>query len=558
MKKRAEINSREILIIGIISLIFCLTFVSAASTMTAPVSYGNYTSPLTFTVIYDGRNPQNMTNVTCYYNSTGGVANVFALNITNTTSYQTTFTGTAVLTTESNLYNITCLLQNGSSADGFTTNASFYATNITIDNTYPLISIVSPANNTNSSDNTLDINYTFTELNPSTCWYSNDSMATNTTLASCGTNITDITWTEGKHNVTIWVNDSAGNVNFSYVAFTITPAISIVSPANNINSTNINLNVNYTVSGQKFCWYSNDSMTANTTLASCTNITITWSEGRHNVTIWANNSAGNVNFSYVAFTIDITAPTITFNCSKTRFSEGESIGSCPCTATDNYDSNPTVSADQQVTTNAGTYTVTCTATDNVGNAGSSPITYTVEASGGNVVSGTSGGGTTYTNTFVEDTKEFSEIKEVSRELGTKNRIRIKINNIKHEVGVKALTTSTATIEVSSTPQTAILSIGDTRRFDVTSDDYYDLSVTLNKIANNKASITLKSIYEKVTTETAAPQEQGKEQAAAAAQTQPETGTLETKSNTVVWVIVGIIVVLILVGIGYGIKKKKRR
>ena len=472
MKKRAEINSREILIIGIISLIFCLTFVSAASTMTAPVSYGNYTSPLTFTVIYDGRNPQNMTNVTCYYNSTGGVANVFALNITNTTSYQTTFTGTAVLTTESNLYNITCLLQNGSSADGFTTNASFYATNITIDNTYPLISIV--------------------------------------------------------------------------------------SPANNINSTNINLNVNYTVSGQKFCWYSNDSMTANTTLASCTNITITWSEGRHNVTIWANNSAGNVNFSYVAFTIDITAPTITFNCSKTRFSEGESIGSCPCTATDNYDSNPTVSADQQVTTNAGTYTVTCTATDNVGNAGSSPITYTVEASGGNVVSGTSGGGTTYTNTFVEDTKEFSEIKEVSRELGTKNRIRIKINNIKHEVGVKALTTSTATIEVSSTPQTAILSIGDTRRFDVTSDDYYDLSVTLNKIANNKASITLKSIYEKVTTETAAPQEQGKEQAAAAAQTQPETGTLETKSNTVVWVIVGIIVVLILVGIGYGIKKKKRR
>jgi hypothetical protein len=437
------------------------------------------------------------------------------------------------------------------------TTASYH---ITLDNTYPLISIVSPANNINSTNINLNVNYTRSDTNLQSCWYSNDSMTSNISLVTSGSciNITTVTWAEGKHNVTIWVNDSAGNVNFSYVAFTITPGISIVSPANNINSTNINLNVNYTVSGQKFCWYSNDSMTANTTLASCTNITITWSEGRHNVTIWANNSAGNVNFSYVAFTIDITAPTITFNCSKTRFSEGESIGSCPCTATDNYDSNPTVSADQQVTTNAGTYTVTCTATDNVGNAGSSPITYTVEASGGNVVSGTSGGGTTYTNTFVEDTKEFSEIKEVSRELGAKNRIRIKINNIKHEVGVKALTTSTATIEVSSTPQTAILSIGDTRRFDVTSDDYYDLSVTLNKIANNKASITLKSIYEKVTTETAAPQEQGKEQAAAAAQTQPETGTLETKSNTVVWVIVGIIVVLILVGIGYGIKKKKRR
>ncbi|MBU4117112.1 MAG: hypothetical protein KKG94_05150, partial [Nanoarchaeota archaeon] len=90
----------------------------------------------------------------------------------------------------------------------------------TIDVTYPLISMVSPANDTNNSANTLDVTFTYTEINLGSCWYSNDTMDTNTTLTNCA-NITDVIWIDGNHNVTIWINDSANNVNSTSATFNI-------------------------------------------------------------------------------------------------------------------------------------------------------------------------------------------------------------------------------------------------------------------------------------------------------------------------------------------------
>ena len=59
-------------------------------------------------------------------------------------------------------------------------------------------------------------------------------------------------------------------------------------------------------------------MSANTTLTSCTNITtVTWIEGQHNVTIWINDSANNVNSTIVRFTIDISPPYFTVIANQT-------------------------------------------------------------------------------------------------------------------------------------------------------------------------------------------------------------------------------------------------
>ncbi len=191
---------------------------------------------------------------------------------------------------------------------------------IAIDTINPSITIIFPQNNSNWSINTVDVNYTISDENLAFCWYSNDTYLVNTTLADCG-NITDVVWSEGQHNVTVWINDTAGNINISYVTFTvdtINPTISITYPTNNTAYSNINLDVNYTVSdsgiGVESCWYSNDSYTVNTSLADCgTNITtITWSEEGHNVTIWVNDSVGNTNVSYVTFTIDTVNPDINF------------------------------------------------------------------------------------------------------------------------------------------------------------------------------------------------------------------------------------------------------
>ncbi|MBU2562434.1 MAG: hypothetical protein KKF68_02115, partial [Nanoarchaeota archaeon] len=198
-------------------------------------------------------------------------------------------------------------------------NTDLMYTKVSYDAFSPVINIAFPVNNSYSSDVNIDVNYTVSDNldEVDSCWYSNDTYLVNTTLANC-INITDVVWSEGQHNVTIWANDTAGNENNSRVTFTIDttpPEINISYPSNNSYSSEVTLNVNYTKSdsssGVDSCWYSNDTYSSNITLANCINITdVVWSEGQHNVTIWANDTAGNENNSRITFTIDTTPPEV--------------------------------------------------------------------------------------------------------------------------------------------------------------------------------------------------------------------------------------------------------
>ena len=115
----------------------------------------------------------------------------------------------------------------------------------------------------------------------------------------------------------------------------------------------------------------------------------------------------------------------------------------------------------------------------------------------------SGGGATLSSgffwitTYVYDSKDLREETPLVKELGKKYRIRVKVNNDTHYVGIVNLTNTTATINVSSESQQAVLAIGGEARFEVTGDNYYDIYVKLNNISNNKANITLKGIHEKI-------------------------------------------------------------
>jgi len=405
----------------------------------------------------------------------------FTLNQTQISS-GTTSSANWTLELVSGNYTWNCLAHGSDGTFGWGSNRS-----IIPDTINPVVTI-DIANNTNSNDTGLDIEYTATDTYLESCWYSNDSMSTNTTLTDCA-NITDVTWTEGQHNVTVWANDTMNNVGSADLTFTIdltnpsftdisnqtlaynvalnhdinasdniavdcfsvndttnfkincsgylenntllalglhwvnitvndtagnkdsesiwvnvsdedpptfttfanqtaeygdafsydidatddsgiscftvndttnfqigcdgvlqnntalsvalydinvtvndtiglnsssvmwvnvtdtkAPAISITAPSNGTNTTNTGLNVNFTASDLNlaFCWYSNDSMSTNTTLTDCANITdVTWTEGQHNVTVWANDSYGNENSSSITFSIDTTGPTFT-------------------------------------------------------------------------------------------------------------------------------------------------------------------------------------------------------------------------------------------------------
>jgi len=310
----------------------------------------------------------------------------------------------------------------------------------TFDSINPNINITNPSqNNTNSSNTNLNVNFTFSDDGEiSSCWYSNDTYLVNTTLANC-INITTITWSEGKHNVTVYVNDTGNNLNFSTISFTIdtiNPNLNMTFPtANNTITNNTNYNINYTASDINLasCWYSNDTYSINTTLANCGNLTtVIWSDTLHNVTIWANDSAGNLNSSTISFTIDTVSPTASFTCSPSSVNAGDVV-TCSCSGSDllsgvqvtSYTANPSTST-------AGTFAETCTVTDFAGNQGTGDFSYTVNSSTTTPTTTTDGSTTTTTSgggiTIVPD-KTFI-ISSIVPEIG------VSISNFNIDSGIK--------------------------------------------------------------------------------------------------------------------------
>lgn len=191
-------------------------------------------------------------------------------------------------------------------------------------------------------------------------------------------------------------------------------------------------------------------------------------------------------------------------------------------------------------------------------SGSSPlVTGSLKTTAETVTPGSSPGGSTpveWTSTFQISTEQFSE--GYTKDLEEKNRVSFTIGSSTHTVGVTAVSATSATITVSSTTQQATLNIGDTKKFDLNSDNFYDVQVTLNSIESSKANVTLKSIHEAVSTtpagtgETAGTTTPGEEITA---------GEGETKKMTTAWIwILAIVVLAIIAAIIIFLNFKKNR
>lgn len=262
----------------------------------------------------------------------------------------------------------------------------------------------------------------------------------------------------------------------------------------------------------------------------------------YNVTV--NDTFGNFNTTGNIIYIDSVAPNVTASCDSTTYVTGESIY-CTCSIADNVDSSPNWTQSTYSTDEPGTFTYSCTASDNVPYSTSSSFTYTVSYS----ASTPSSGGATITKTYIVGDEDFKT--GFTKQIAKNERIRFSVNGGTHSVIVNELTSSTVKINVASETQTATLQIGDLRKFDVTGDGYYDLSVKLNSITGSKADLTMISIHELLTEESEV-EEQEKEGVAGDIE-----GDLEEKGfmeGIWLWVLIGVVVVLVLVGAGYKLKK----
>ena len=228
-------------------------------------------------------------------------------------------------------------------------------------------------------------------------------------------------------------------------------------------------------------------------------------DGTYNITVFANDSANNVNSTKLIHTVtfDNTNPTASVSCTPDPVNAGATI-TCTCTITDDtsgLNSSSKIHDTSPPTSDTGTFTNTCSFADHSGNTATASTTYNVELSGTGGGGGGGGGGSTvpvsfYQRTINIATNDFSEVENIQQKLAAKERIKIKFNNKYHHIGVRELTLMTALIEVASHGETKKqLNIGDEIKIDLNSDNINDVHIKLNSIINGKADLDIRYIQE---------------------------------------------------------------
>ncbi len=270
----------------------------------------NETNPYTCILQYNNGSLQNYSmtreNTNCYINMTGQ---------------------------DDGDYNYTIIVNDttGHSAE----NGSFF---ITVDTLAPsAITTISPtlANNSNTSNNWVYINFTYTEINAQTCWvYWHNTSYYNLTMTrennNCYLNITE--QSDGNWDYSLWVNDSAGNIGSNLSHFINVDAnapadITTVSPtlANNTNTSNnwLYVNVTFTETFPDTCTlqYNNGSLQNYSMTRENTNCYLNMtsqSDGNWNYTVIVNDTTGNSNQNGSFFiTVDTLAPSAITTISPT-------------------------------------------------------------------------------------------------------------------------------------------------------------------------------------------------------------------------------------------------
>ncbi len=163
--------------------------------------------------------------------------------------------------------------------------------------------------------------------NASSMFYRIDSPA-NTSHSFSGNASIDVgvftVLSEGAHVLYVYGRDLAGNTNYTTVSFTkdtVSPVVTILTPTSNRY-----FNTTFTVAGTNTDLHpSGMRYTVNTSLITgfMTNLGSNWSatipgaqfnglaDGSYNLTVYANDTAGNTKLAWVLFTKDSVSPTLT-------------------------------------------------------------------------------------------------------------------------------------------------------------------------------------------------------------------------------------------------------
>ncbi len=208
---------------------------------------------------------------------------------------------------------------------------------------------------------------------------------------------------------------------------------------------------------------------------------------------------------------------------------------------------------------SGTYTVKCTALDNVGREASHTSSSSETFQAFYSISGEAGGGEGGAAGVTFDI-DFSTSDEATLKVpqGTIKTFSFD-GSTEHTITFKEVTSTTVTLEIASTPVTVTLVIGEAKSVDINGDGVNDLVVKLNGITNSKADVTFTKVKEgaDLIVQQEAPtgeQPPSGEQPPAEGITPPE---VEGEGGTA-WIWITVIVIIAVIVVGYFLLRKKKQ
>lgn len=284
--------------------------------------------------------------------------------------------------------------------------------------------------------------------------------------------------------------------------------------------------------------------------------TKTLNDGVYNITVYVNDTLNNVNKTNVSLNVrvDNTKPTGSISCTPGTANVGNTV-TCSCSPSDStsgVNTTATTVTANPSTANTGTFTEKCNFADMAGNTATASTTYTVELSTTGTGTGTNAGGgggaeaeavLFYTKTIPVVAQEFKVIETITQQLGAKERVKVKINETIHYIGVREITLTTAIIEIASEAVQIELKAGEETKSDVNNDGFYDVYVKLNAIVNGKADLVIKYIQEEVPPETVAAEEPAKEVI-------PPVESSKEINLVWLWVVIAVIIIVIVIWWAY--------
>src|SRR3989339_856787 len=335
-------------------------------------------------------------------------------------------------------------------------------------------------------------------------------------------------------------NDSKGNFAYANNNYTLTIgnlSTTLNSPENN-KYTNQNLTFNcsgQTMQGAEltnltfYLWNSTSNLIYNSTsnLSGEINSTIFsynfTEEGNYSWNCLSINNQSNSDLADENYTLtyDITSPNITLispenSASYTsssqsitfsyNVSENINLSNCSLIVNDIISlTNISIvnTSETQSFTNSfvpGSYNWNINCSDKAGNINyTSQRSFTVTAPVVVVSSGGGGGGGSPSASIYAPTSNDLLIG-YSNELKEKEQVKFTITGLEkssHTLTLNSLKNNKVNITIKSEPINLLLGIGESKKLNVTSNEYYDLYIKFEGIKNNKASITIKTIFEEI-------------------------------------------------------------